>query len=94
MRVHGPRKLVCAIYPQCGGGLTMGRKATGGVEVHGNTLRVYFQYQGKRCREVLTDVPPTLKNKAAAQKDLVTMLEKIKHGVLTTLNTFPIPRSL
>lgn len=67
----------------------MGRKATGGVEVHGNTLRVYFQYQGKRCREVLTDVPPTLKNKAAAQKDLVTMLEKIKHGVFDYLEYFP-----
>ena len=36
-----------------------GKPAFSGVEVHGNHVRIVFNYQGKRCREALKGMPPT-----------------------------------
>lgn len=67
----------------------MGRKAVGYVEVHGENLRVVFNYQGQRCREVMRGMPPTAKNIKAAELLLAEINEKIRHGTFNYVEYFP-----
>lgn len=48
-----------------------------GVEVRGNTVRVYFRYEGENCKELLPGLKPTEKNKSYAAR----MVEQIQHEI-------------
>lgn len=59
-----------------------------GVECHGGTLRVWFIYQGKRCRESL-GVPDTTKNRKVAGELRSSICYAIKTGVFNYATQFP-----
>lgn len=59
-----------------------------GWEVHGNLLRVYFYYKGKRCREPL-GLPPTNENKRYAEGLVSTIRHEIRAGSFDYSHRFP-----
>ena len=59
-----------------------------GVECHGGCLRVWFMYEGKRCRESLS-IPDTPKNRKAASELRQSVMYAIKTGTFNYANQFP-----
>ncbi|KHS76976.1 integrase [Pectobacterium brasiliense] len=59
-----------------------------GVECHGGTLRVWFIYQGKRCRESLA-VPDTTKSRKVAGELRSSICYAIKTGTFNYASQFP-----
>ncbi|MFW5410734.1 Arm DNA-binding domain-containing protein [Pectobacterium brasiliense] len=64
-----------------------------GVECHGGTLRVWFMYQGKRCRESLA-VPDTPKNRKIAGELRTSICFAIKTGTFNYATQFPQSQNL
>lgn len=59
-----------------------------GVEVRGNSIRVYFRYQGERCREPFPGLP-TPENLAHAERLVGLITYEIKHGTFSYARHFP-----
>lgn len=59
-----------------------------GVEVHGESLRIWFIYQGKRVRENL-GVPDTPKNRKIAGELRASVCFAIKTGTFNYASQFP-----
>ncbi|WP_249423588.1 Arm DNA-binding domain-containing protein [Enterobacter hormaechei] len=59
-----------------------------GVEVHGESLRIWFIYQGKRVRENL-GVPDTPKNRKMAGELRASVCFAIKTGTFNYASQFP-----
>lgn len=59
-----------------------------GVEVHGSSLRISFQYQGRRCREPL-GLKATLANQRHAAKVREQIRAEIRAGVFDYAAWFP-----
>ena len=59
-----------------------------GVEVHGESLRIWFIYQGKRVRENL-GVPDTPKNRKMAGELLASGCFAIKKRTINYASHFP-----
>lgn len=60
-----------------------------GVEIHGNAVRVWFQFNGERCREIIPDIkptPPALRYAARLREEIV---QKIKLGSFKYSDYFP-----
>jgi integrase len=67
----------------------MGRgKPGGGVDIHGDGLRIRFSYQGKRYSELLA-LKPTAANIKAAERIAGDVRLKIRLGVFDYRATFP-----
>lgn len=67
----------------------MGRgPATGGVENHNGRCRIYFLWQGKRCRPVLP-LAYTPANIKAAKRMVAEIRQKISYGVFNPGDYFP-----
>jgi len=64
-----------------------------GVEVRTNSIRIYFQFQGKRHRERLSvdgqALPPTPANVKYARRIAAEIGDKIRHGTFTYAEYFP-----
>lgn len=59
-----------------------------GVEVRGNSLRVYFRYQGELCREPFPgDASPANIEQASRLAGLIR--HEIKHGTFSYARHFP-----
>tara|TARA_R110001592_G_scaffold363400_1_gene688177 strand:- start:40349 stop:41515 length:1167 start_codon:yes stop_codon:yes gene_type:complete len=59
-----------------------------GWEVHGGTLRVYFYFNGEKCRESL-GIDPTAENKRYAEGLVATIKHEIKAGTFDYSRRFP-----
>lgn len=68
----------------------MGRgSAFSGVEIHGNSVRIVFSYQGKRCRETLKGMPPTPQTMRYAVRLRAQIQTEINAGVFDYAAHFP-----
>jgi hypothetical protein len=59
-----------------------------GIEVRGNSIRLAFTYQGRRCRETLK-IPPTPANIKYAERLRQTILHEIEVGRFDYTKHFP-----
>lgn len=59
-----------------------------GVEVRGNSVRVYFRYQGELCREPVPG-PATPENLAHAERLVGLINHEIRHGTFNYARHFP-----
>jgi integrase len=66
----------------------MGRKPGAGVEALATTIRVSFQYQGRRVRETL-GIKPTPGNLKAAARLVHDVKEQIRRGTFDYATAFP-----
>src|SRR4051812_39650803 len=67
----------------------MGRGKSGsGVDVHGPSLRIRFNYNGKRCIEILP-LKPTAPNIRAAERIAADVRQQIRFGTFDYAASFP-----
>jgi len=64
-----------------------------GVEVRGKRMRVYFNYQGQKCREMLT-LEPTNENIAYAERMAAQINHEIRNNTFNYASYFPKSKRL
>lgn len=64
-----------------------------GVEIRGKKMRVYFNYQGEKCREMLT-LAPTDENIAYAERMVAQINHEIRNGAFNYARHFPESKRL
>lgn len=65
-----------------------------GIELHGNSIRIVFQYDGKRCREVLSNITRVNKNAIAyAANKRAVIVAEIKEGRFDYVAHFPTSKA-
>ena len=69
--------------------LPKGIKLPRGIEVHYNTIRIYFQYQGHNCREPLKGLPITKTNIKYAANRRANILYLIANNQFDYRKEFP-----
>lgn len=67
----------------------MNMKMPTGVEIHNGKVRINFMLNGKRCREVIRDMPVNEKTIAYAKSIRELVVDEIKRGVFDYQRRFP-----